>query len=61
MAIGSDPEIGTKFVTGVFKSETDKLAWFEQMRSWGEDLLGGYGTLCFPSDAERRRINDCFS
>ena len=57
MAIGSDPEIGSKFVTGAFTSEESQAAWFEQMRSWGPDLLGGYGTLCFPSDAVRLRIN----
>jgi hypothetical protein len=44
MAIGSAPEIGAQFKTGVWSTEESSL-WREQV---GGDLLGGYAKLCYP-------------
>jgi hypothetical protein len=52
MAIGSDPEIGVVFWRWGDMTDEQKALWFEEIRSWGSDLLGGYATLCYP-DPER--------
>lgn len=44
MAIGSAPEIGARFRTGVWTVEEARL-WRDAV---GPDLLGGYGKLGFP-------------
>lgn len=47
MAIGSDPEIGTTFRVGMSPDEARQ--WAVRWRALvGDDLLGGYGTLCYP-------------
>lgn len=49
MAIGSEPEIGVEFRRWGLMSETEKLAWFEFLRTeYGPDGVGGYGTVCYP-------------
>lgn len=45
MAIGSAPEIGTKFTTWGEMSEEARQQWFVYMKSWGPDLQGGYARL----------------
>lgn len=46
MAIGSAPEIGTKFTTWGQMDEASRQAWFDHMRNdWGPTLVTGYGTL----------------
>jgi hypothetical protein len=53
MAIGSLPEIGAHFRTGLWTAE--------EMREWrelvGSDLLGGYAILGFP-DREKYAISE---
>jgi hypothetical protein len=44
MAIGSAPEIGARFKTGVWTVE-EARAWRNEV---GPDLLGGYGKLAYP-------------
>lgn len=45
MSIGSAPEIGVSFKTGLWT--------IEEAREWrkmvGSDLMGGYGTLAYPN------------
>lgn len=50
MSIGSAPEIGTTFSkVGDFPSMEEVMEWHKQWRAFvGDDLLGGYGVLCFP-------------
>ena len=46
MAIGSAPEIGTRFTTWGKMSEEDRQAWFEHIRTnWHPFLMSGYATL----------------
>ena len=56
MAIGSAPEIGAKFSSGVMTDE-ERVTWYEHIRTvWGPDLLGGYGTLVY----KRRRLDGTY-
>ena len=49
MAIGSDPEIGINFTRWGLMTLEDQQLWFKYMQEqWGPDLVGGYGTLCYP-------------
>lgn len=45
MSIGSAPEIGVTFTRWGLMTEQQQQAWFAHMKTWGADLLGGYGTL----------------
>lgn len=45
MAIGSAPEIGTRFSNLEGWLESKVHAWREEV---GDDLLGGYATLAYP-------------
>jgi len=45
MALGSAPEIGMRFRTGLWTAE-EMRAWRKEV---GSDLLGGYATLAYPN------------
>jgi hypothetical protein len=51
MAIGSAPEVGAEFSSAKdFTSEDAVWEWYKIWREFvGDDLLGGYATLAYPS------------
>jgi len=51
MAIGSAPEIGVRFV-GI-----DGFDWGHWCRVVGEDLMGGYGKICWPDPERMAKIS----
>lgn len=55
MAIGSAPEIGESFTTvRDFPTFDHLLAYYAKWKQEvGEDLCGGYATLCFPDPSVR--------
>lgn len=58
MAIGSTPEIGVTFHTWGQMSPEQRTAWFLKMKSWGPDLVAGYGTVAFPDPNRVQRLHD---
>ncbi len=57
MAIGSDGEIGVRFVSWGEMDEVSRAAWFEFMvEVVGADLVGGYGRLCWPDECRRGEL-----
>ncbi len=48
MAIGSAPEIGVTFHTWGEMTPEQRTAWFAHVKSWGSDLVAGYGTVAYP-------------
>lgn len=60
MAIGSAPEIGTTFSRLGDYPDYDSVArWFVAWREMvGDNLMGGYGTLCTPDPGRMARITE---
>lgn len=55
MAIGSDPEIGTSFgMLKDFPTWEHLIGWHQAWRTHvGDDLCGGYATLCYVPKEKR--------
>lgn len=48
MAIGSSPEIGTKFTTWGQMDALARREWHRHMQeTWGPDLVGGYAKIIY--------------